>query len=117
MPNMNTYDEALAVLKGRKRRRLHNNTYLEQEDGAIYVRCYDTDVICFQPNMPVVIKHGGYLTNFTADTITSFGPTGLRVEKRHRRPCPLTVEWKGQTYDWTNLTRSLTLTDTGIKTD
>lgn len=57
---MKNYKEALAKLNGRPRRKLENNTYLEERDGnTIAVKLHATDVVTFHRDGRVVLNSGG----------------------------------------------------------
>jgi hypothetical protein len=80
---MNSYKQAVEVLKGRKTRKLGNNTYLETRDAeTVAVRLHQTDVVTYKANGAVVLNSGGWKTNTTKARINEYSPVGISQEKR-----------------------------------
>jgi len=75
-----SYKEAAAILNGRDRRKLANNTWLERRNGEhIAVRLHQTDVVTYRVDGTTVLDSGGWRTVTTKDRINRFGPQGARV--------------------------------------
>jgi len=67
------YESALETLKGRDRRKLENNTYLEKNGDYIAVRLHDTNIITFYPDKTIVTS-GGWKTLTTKDRLNKYLP-------------------------------------------
>lgn len=66
-----SYEEAVSTLKGRPRKKVANNTYLETRGEDVAVRLHDTDVATFHPDNTVTLDTGGWLTVTTKDRMNS----------------------------------------------
>jgi hypothetical protein len=70
-----TYAEARAIFKNTRRRKLANNTYLEERFdpnwiAPLYaVRLHSTDVVTFRPNDTIELNTGGWRTVTTKERI------------------------------------------------
>jgi hypothetical protein len=88
------YAEAVAVLKGKIRTRLGNNTYLELSDsdpvhGFIGVRLHDTYVVRFWADGQVTLHTGGYRTVTTKERINQFINGRVYAKNYQWFYCPL----------------------------
>jgi hypothetical protein len=67
-----SYFDAQSYLNGKRRRKLCNNTYLENEDDFIGVLLHSTYVIRFYRDNAMELSSGGWETVTTKDCINSF---------------------------------------------
>jgi|SRR5882724_8548968 len=79
---MESFKEALEVLKGRDSRKLGNNTYLQKRGENIAVKLHQTDVVTYTPNGEVILSSGGWKTVTTKDRINQFSPVRI-YQKNH----------------------------------
>lgn len=75
------YRKASEILKGRQKRKIDNNTYLEQIDEVFVVRFHNTDIIKIYPDNTQVIFTGGYRTMTTKNRISEYSFTGVYQHK------------------------------------
>jgi hypothetical protein len=73
--------KAAELLNGRQKRKIDNNTYLEQVDEVFVVRLYNTDIIKIYPDNTQVLFSGGYKTVTTKKRIDSYSFTSVYQEK------------------------------------
>lgn len=66
------YKTATQTLNGRKKRKIGNNTYLEQIDEVFIIRLHNTDIIKIYPDDTQVIHTGGYRTATTKNRINEY---------------------------------------------
>jgi hypothetical protein len=76
-----TYQEALDKLKGRPRRKLQNNTYLETREHAIAIRLHATDVVTLHEDGTYTLDSGGWKSVTTKDRINAYTSVNLWQEK------------------------------------
>lgn len=83
-PPFDTYEGADAYLGGRNRRALSSNTVLHRPaEGAIAVRYWDTDVVTYVKDSPIVIlQAGGWVTATTTSRMHAFTPANIRVRRQ-----------------------------------
>ena len=75
---MKTHTHALALLNGRKTRKLANNTYARTlENGGVAVKLHDTDILTFNPDGSVTVNSGGYKSRTTKARLNSLVPSGF----------------------------------------
>jgi len=75
------YKKAAEILNGRAKRKIDNNTYLEQIDEVFVVRLYNTDIIKIYPDNTQVLFSGGYKTVTTKKRIGDYSFTSVHQEK------------------------------------
>lgn len=71
------YKTAAQTLNGRKKRKIGNNTYLEQIDEVFVIRLHNTDIIKIYPDETQVIQTGGYRTATTKNRINEYSFVGI----------------------------------------
>lgn len=76
------YKKAEELVKGRGKRKIANNTYLEQIDEVYVVRLYDTDIIKIYPDNTQVLFSGGFRTVTTKNRINEFSFTRVHQDKK-----------------------------------
>lgn len=77
-----SWDECRAIF-ATKRRKLANNTYLEEaEDGAFAIRLHSTRIVTFYESGRIKLDTGGWRTVTTKDRINRCLPRGWRVWQR-----------------------------------
>ena len=76
-----SFDEAVAVLKGRERCKIAGNTWLEKCGENMVLRYHSTDVVTFQPDGGVVLKSGGWRTVTTKERINWCLPGGFSLSQ------------------------------------
>lgn len=75
---MRDYQEAMQKLNGKMKRKLKNNTWLEEkENGDIAVRLHRTDVVTFKRNGAIVLDSGGWKTVTTKSRMNEFSPFNI----------------------------------------
>lgn len=78
-----SYRQALEFLKGRKSRKLENNTYVEViDENSIGVRLHQTYVVTYLSDGLVVLSLGGWNTMTTKDRINKYSNLGIYQRKR-----------------------------------
>lgn len=71
-----------SILKGRKSRKVANNTYMEVlSDGSIGVRLHSTHVVVAHKDGSVTLTSGGWHTVTTRDRINRYAPVRMWSEK------------------------------------
>lgn len=75
-----SYDEAVAALKGRERRTIAGNTWLERGDN-ITLRYHGTNVVTFRPDGSMVLNSGGWRTPTTKERINWCLPGGFGLSQ------------------------------------
>lgn len=75
------YKKAAEILNGRQKRKIDNNTYLEQIDEVFVVRLYNTDIIKIYPDNTQVLFSGGYRTVTTKNRISNYSFTRVNQDK------------------------------------
>lgn len=75
------YKKAAEILNGRQKRKIDNNTYLEQIDEVFVVRLYNTDIIKIYPDNTQVLFSGDHKTVTTKKRINDYSFTSLYEEK------------------------------------
>lgn len=79
---MRNFDQALAKLNGRDRRKLENNTYLERiSDNEIGVKLHSTYVVRFNRNGSIKVSSGGWETVTTKARINTYSPASISQRK------------------------------------
>lgn len=76
-----SYDEAVAALKGRARRKIAGNTWLEKCGENMVLRYHSTDVVTFRPDGGIVLKSGGWRTMTTKARINECLPGGFSLSQ------------------------------------
>lgn len=75
---MRDYQEALQKLNGKMKRKLKNNTWLEEkENGDIAVRLHRTDVVTFKRDGAIVLDSGGWKSLTTKSRLNEFSPFSI----------------------------------------
>jgi hypothetical protein len=69
---MNSYKEAIEVLKNRTSKKLENNTYLIKDGENIAIKLHQTNVVTYKPNGDIVLNSGGWKTVTTKDRINKY---------------------------------------------
>lgn len=69
------------MLKGRDRRKVGNNTYVEKRDGAVALRLHNTDIIT-EADGVLTVNTGGWKTHTTKDRLNAYLPGGGVYQKR-----------------------------------
>jgi hypothetical protein len=84
---VNKYDEWLTKLKGRDRRKLENNTYLEllEHPDGICLRLHATCVLFAHKDGTLEVDHGGWETVTSKDRINSYLPREWSVGSSSKR--------------------------------
>lgn len=79
------------LLKGRTRRKLENNTYVEYielvPDSSIGIRLHSTHVVTAHPDDRVEINFGGWETVTTIDRMNRYLPTGWGIHRKKNVTC------------------------------
>lgn len=75
------YKKAAEILKGRQKRKIDNNTYLEQVDEVFIVRLYNTDIIKIYPDNTQVLRTGRYKTVTTKNRLSEYSFTRVNQDK------------------------------------
>jgi hypothetical protein len=79
---MTNYTEATTKLGNRTRRKLENNTYLEQIDQeTIGVKLHNTFVVKYHKNGNCTLDSGGWKTVTTKDRINKYSPVRIYQKK------------------------------------
>lgn len=74
------YDGLTERSKGRDRRKLENNTYLERRPGGAWaVRLHATDILTVQPNGTVQANTGGWESVTTKARLNEYLPGGWGI--------------------------------------
>jgi hypothetical protein len=86
---INSYSEARALLNGKDRRKLCNNTYLVERarasdtpgitETAVAVRLHQTDILTYWGDGSIEVSTGGWNTNTTKSHLNAYLPRGVRV--------------------------------------
>lgn len=76
------YKKAAEILNGRAKRKIDNNTYLEQIGEVFIVRLYNTDIIKIYPDNTQVLFSGGHKTVTTKKRISDYSFTSVYQERR-----------------------------------
>lgn len=92
---MLTYNDAANLMRRARngRRKLENNTYLEEREDGFAVVLHYTDVVTIHPDGTYTVNSGGWHTVTTKDRITRYSPLRL-FQKRY--------EWFVQVGGWDN---------------
>ena len=86
------YERALAMLNGRKRRKLANNTYASLwDDGTVGILYHETYVLLYRPNGDVEYQSGGWLTYTTKDRLNSFGAENVTISQTPKEKSAATI--------------------------
>lgn len=72
-----SFTEARERLGDRTRRKVANNTYLEERNGSIAIRLHDTDIVRFHLNDLTTFDSGGWLSMLTKSRINDALPEGI----------------------------------------
>ena len=75
------YSSAQKILAGRQKRKIGNNTYLEQIDEVFIVRLHNTDIIKIYPNNTQAISSGGWQTSTTKNRINEYSFASISQQK------------------------------------
>lgn len=77
-PDIKGYGSARTFLAGRRKRKIVNNTYLEERDGeTIALRFHYTGVVTYKSDGRVILKTGGWKTVTTKERLNAFSPVGV----------------------------------------
>lgn len=80
MPNIQNYDDCVALAQTRKRK-LANNTYLViRDDGGYGIRLHNTEVVVYYPDR-FVLDSGTWQTVTTKERMNRFAPISLWQDK------------------------------------
>lgn len=74
-----SFVEAKQILASRTRRKVANNTYLEDRTGSVAIRLHDTDIVVFHVNDLTTFDTGGWLTMLTKSRINDALPDGINL--------------------------------------
>lgn len=89
---MLTYTEAQDLMKKARhgRRKLENNTYLEERGDSFAIRLHDTDIVMIHPNGVYTLDSGGWRTVTTKDRISHYSPAVVSSVKHRWFAYPFT---------------------------
>ena len=69
------YSEACALLRGRDKKKVGNNTYLHLErDGSVVLRLHGNGIVVWKHTGEIVLSSCGWRTATTKDRLNKFGP-------------------------------------------
>lgn len=77
------YQDFLRKLQGKRRRKIGNNTYLEQHDNGIGLRLHATDVVFVTPDNTITVNTDGWWTVTSKDRINSCDMGGWRIYQKN----------------------------------
>lgn len=99
-PPFDTYEGADKYLGNKRRMTLSSNTVLHRpEAGAIAVRYWNTDVVTYVKDSPVIILQAdGYVTATTTSRMHAFTPANIRV--RRQRGDLYVTDHSGEEFEW-----------------
>lgn len=80
---MLTYSEAKDMMSRARqgRRKLANNTYLEERPEGYAVRLHGTDVVTLRPDGSAILNSDGWRTVTTKDRMNAYGPAAVFSKK------------------------------------
>lgn len=82
MPEVRSYAQADAYLKGRDSRKYAHATYILRINSVqIAVRYHNTCIVTFYADGATVVNSGGWFTMSTKSRFNDFLPTGVRIEQ------------------------------------
>jgi hypothetical protein len=80
--NINTYQEAAALLGKRKSRKLANNTYIVRDtDKQITIRLHNTFIVTYLSGGKVILDSGGWKTVTTKARMNEYSPARISQER------------------------------------
>lgn len=99
-PPFDTYEGADAYLDGKQQRTLSSNTVLHRPGpGAIAVRYWNTDVVTYVKDSPIVLLQAdGHVTATTAGRMHAFTPANVRV--RRKMGDFIVTDHSGEEFTW-----------------
>ena len=72
------------TIKGEKKKKLENNTYLLKDGEDYCVRLHQTVVVRIQPDNTCILNSGGWFTPTTKDRINRFSPKEISLSQSNK---------------------------------
>jgi hypothetical protein len=79
---VSSYGDAQRFLRGKKQRKLANNTFVRDEGGTITVVLHSTPVVEYFPTGLIVLRSGGHRTTTTKQRINQLLPAGWSLYQK-----------------------------------
>ena len=76
-----TYEGAMKVLKGKRSRKVGNNTYLLDKGAYVAVKLHKTEVVGLYADGSVVLNSGGWRTVTTKARMNEYAPCRVYSKK------------------------------------
>lgn len=78
---MLNYEEARKLLEKRETKKLARNTWLREENGAMIIRFWETDIVNISPDDIYTLNSGGYRTCTTKERLNDLTPARIGADR------------------------------------